>query len=360
MHGKFYASTTHLPESHVPAEFLGISRDMVKLLVINRKDGTISSDLFFNVSGYLDKGDLLIVNNSSLVNASLPCYFHDLDELGYLNIGTDTIDNLRIVEPRPVSLNEKLSSGSTLELIGPGKKLILEKRDSKFPRFWWADMRMECDKLQDIEWKYGSIIRYRHVSFPVPLKYYNSIFSSKPGSFEPPSASIPFTGEVRRSVEEKGVDIAEITLHCNLGSMEEDEFESTDSLLNEDYSLPCNTVRKIVETKRSGGRVIAVGTTAVRAVESFFKKMPCEELNVDMVSGEVSGCGEFGKTDLFVRPGYKFRVIGGLITGMHDPYSSHIEMMSAFAGRDLLDSSYNIAMELGYLWHEFGDITLVI
>lgn len=357
------STSNHVPESHVPAEFIGIQRDHVKLLILNRDSGTISSDIFSNISEYLRKGDMLIVNNSSLVKASIPCYYSDIDEFGTLNLGTDTKGKLRIVEPRPVYINRKLKEGTVVDLIGTGKKVEMKIRDADFPRYWWADLSEDDESIENLMSMCGSPIQYGHVAFPVPLRYYKTIFSSVPGSVEPPSAGIPFTEELIRSIEKKGVTFSEITLHCNLGSMEKDEFENSDKLLRESYTIPYDTIRKIAETKKSGGRVIAVGTTAVRAVESFFKDYDKTMSSEDLLKyySERNGKdGVFHKTELFIRPGFEFRVIDGLLTGMHDPYSSHIEMMSAFSGRDMLDSSYNVAVELGYLWHEFGDLTLVV
>lgn len=341
----------NLPESNISREFLGYGRDSVRMLVIDRARGTISSDSFQNIYDYLRSGDMLVVNNSSMMNASLPAYFKDQSRHGKINVGTEVRDNLILVEPRPLELNRKLAEGCKADITGSDMRVELVRRDERFSRYWWADFHESAEDVRRKMDSCGMPITYDHISFTPPLDHYRTLFSRIPGSVEPPSAGIPFTEKVIDSLRKSGVILSEITLHCNLGSLEKDEFLESDRLLKEQYMVPKDTLRNITNVRRSGGRVIAVGTTVVRALESYSLKYWDNWLD---------GSDRVQETDLFIRDGFRFNVMDGMITGMHDPYSSHIEMMSAVTGGDILESSYNIAKELGYEWHEFGDTTLIL
>ncbi len=339
-----------VPQSHVPAEFLGGRRDGVKLLSVDRKNGTISSDIFSNIANYLKSGDLLVVNNSSLVNASLSSFFKSTGEYGYLNFGTSRNGKLVLVEPRPKELNEKLTEMDEVTIIGPQIDARLVRRHETYSRYWWADIGNSSDDLPKVMEEYGRPIAYEHLYFPVPREYYMTPFSRVPGSVEPPSAGFPFTEAVLEEITAMGVGLAEITLHCNIGSLEPHEFGSRNTLLDENYSIPLSTLERIKETKRVGGRVIAVGTTVVRALESYSSGIGTSRMKENSIEG---------KTDIFIRRGFRFQLIDALITGMHDGGSSHIDLISAMVGPEMLETAYGLAVEWGYMWHEFGDVTLI-
>lgn len=344
-----------VPESHVPAEVMGHKRGDVRLIVANRRSGKISSGTFGDLTGFMEDGDLLVVNNSSLINASFSAYFPGLDMYGDLNFGTSWNGGRVMVEPRPKSLNSMLHSGARVELPGAGIEVVLVERHGDFPRLWWAETGIDQGELGYMMSMYGKPIAYGHVPFRVPDEYYRTVFSSVPGSVELPSASLPFTDDSVRSLREKGVRVSEITLHCNIGSLEPEEFSGNDRLLDENYTIYRDTIEAVSRTRENGGRVIALGTTAVRTLESFYIGRSPEEIVYDFI-----GESYMGTTDLFIRPGFRFRVVDGLLTGMHDPSSSHIEMMSSFLGPEMLSATYGIAMDSGYLWHEFGDMTLIL
>lgn len=341
---------SNILESHIPVSFFGERRDRVKLLSVDRNKGTISSDTFSNLHEYLEPGDLLVVNNSRIVKAQLSAYFPELNEYGYIHVGTSRKDGLVLVEPRPKKLGRKLREHETASIVGPDINVKLESRHEVYDRYWWTDFGISERGLNNIMNDYGRPITYDHVSFPIDSEYYETLFSKVPGSVEPPSAGFPFTDDILENIARKGVDIAEITLHCNLGSLEKFEFETESSLLDENYSIPYSTIEKINDVKKKGGRVIAVGTTVVRALESYFAE------NHKQVQGE---CHVKGKTSIFIREGFEFNVVDALITGMHDDESSHIDMISAMVGPELLDTAYGLAVDWGYLWHEFGDITII-
>lgn len=340
-----------VPQSHLPSSVYEKERDGVKLLVLDRTNGTVSSDSFSSLADYLRSGDLLVVNNSKLVKAELSAYFPGIEEYGYIHFGTSWEGNLVLVEPRPKHLNMKIGELEEVDLVGPQRSLRLVRRHDLFSRYWWADTGMTREEMHKTMEKYGRPITYDHVSFPVPLEYYNTPFSKIPGSVEPPSAGFPFTGKTVERLRQNGIEIAEITLHCNLGSLESHEFDSRVNLLDEEYSIPVSTLRKIDGVRKRGGRIVAVGTTVVRSLETCFSgKERC------LGSAETV----VGKSELFIRRGFDFKVVDALITGMHDGDSSHIDMISALVGPELLETAYGLAVEWGYLWHEFGDITLIL
>jgi S-adenosylmethionine:tRNA ribosyltransferase-isomerase len=189
--------------------------------------------------------------------------------------------------------------------------------------------------------RYGIPIRYSYVSRDWPLAAYQTVFSRKPGSAEMPSASRPFTPAVVTDLAARGVLIAPLTLHAGVSSLEADE-----DPYPEPYDVPPVTARLVNHVRAYGGRVIAAGTTVVRALETAF------------AGGRVVPSA--GWTAHVVTPETGVRAVDGLLTGLHEPRSSHLRMLAAFAGPELLGSCYEAAITAGYLWHEFGDVHLLL
>lgn len=332
-------------DSHLPAEFYGRRRDDVKLMTIDRRTGLYSSSPFVQLSKYLKSGDILVFNDSSLVPSAFAVFDVKSGQEGFLHVGTSWRGKSVLVEPRPKSFNKLLGEGPRdMVILGGSRRLTLEERHSEFSRFFWATTGQSESDLRKMLFRYASPITYDHVPFKLPLEFYRTLFSTNPGSSEFPSAARPFTRSVMDSLTEIGVRTATITLHCNLSPLEPFEFAGADSLLEERYTIPENSAEALNRVSSSGGRVIAVGTSVVRALETSYK------------GGFVPGSGS---TDLFIRPGSEIRSVSGLITGLHDPESSHIEMISTFLDDSLLRSAYATAATLGYEWHEFGDVSLI-
>ena len=189
--------------------------------------------------------------------------------------------------------------------------------------------------------RYGIPIRYSYVSRDWPLAAYQTVFSRKPGSAEMPSASRPFTPPVVTGLAARGVLIAPLTLHAGVSSLEADE-----DPYPEPYDVPPVTARLVNHVRAYGGRVIAAGTTVVRALETAF------------AGGRVVPSA--GWTSHVVTPETGVRAVDGLLTGLHEPRSSHLRMLAAFAGPELLGSCYEAAIMSRYLWHEFGDVHLLL
>jgi S-adenosylmethionine:tRNA ribosyltransferase-isomerase len=247
---------------------------------------------------------------------------------------------LRTIENHKTIPNESGVAGQVLSLPS-GAALTLVARQTG--RLWRA--RLSVAVLPYLLSR-GVPIRYSYVQRDWPLSAYQTVFATRPGSAEMPSASRPFTPEVVTRLVARGVTFAPLTLDTGVSSLEGDE-----EPYPEPYDLPPATARLVNLTRRSGGRVIAAGTTVVRALETAAgADGPAD----DTVTASA------GWTDLVVTREAGLKVVDGLLTGLHEPRSSHLRMLEAFAGPELLSRCYQAAIGAGYLWHEFGDVHLLL
>ncbi|MGH3102559.1 MAG: S-adenosylmethionine:tRNA ribosyltransferase-isomerase [Gaiellaceae bacterium] len=330
-------------EAHEPPEFRGLARDGVRMLVASRGDGQLSHARFRDLPAFLAPGDLLVINTSGTLPAALPAERRD---------GTPL--ELHLSTPVPSGGPEKWvvelrrgdapfregHEGETLRLpAGASAELLAPYLSGA--RLWIAELRLPEPLLAYLS-NHGHPIRYSYVPERRPLADYQTVFVTEPGSAEMPSAGRPFTRELLTALIARGVAIAPLVLHTGVSSLEEDE-----PPYPERFSVPAATARLVTATRRWGGRVIAVGTTVVRALET--------------VSGP-DGSLEPGAgwTRLVVTPERGVRAVDGILTGWHEPRASHLLMLEAVAGRELVRRSYRAALECGYLWHEFGDVHLVL
>ncbi len=208
-------------------------------------------------------------------------------------------------------------------------------------RLWLTELRLP-KPLDRYLAEHGRPIRYGYVSRAWPLATYRNVYALEPGSVEPPSAGRPFTRELITRLVAKGVLVAPLTLHTGVSSLERDE-----TPYPEWYSVPEPTAQLVNAVRGWGGRVVAVGTTVVRALET-----------VSAADGTVEP-GE-GWTSLVVTPDAGLNAVDGLVTGWHEPRATHLDLLQAAAGEELLEHSYLAALEHGYLWHEFGDSQLIL
>ena len=204
-------------------------------------------------------------------------------------------------------------------------------------RLWLARIPVEGGVAGWVD-RVGHPIRYGHLRVRPPLAAYQTIFARDPGSAEMPSAGRPFTGRVLADLGQRGVGVAEVTLHTGVSSTEVGEPPPA-----EWYTVPAGTVRQVELTRARGGRVVAVGTTVVRALESVAR------------DGTRTGW-----TDLVVGPEHPPQLVDGLITGWHEPGASHLLLLEAVAGPELVNDAYTAALAAGYRWHEFGDSCLLL
>ena len=199
----------------------------------------------------------------------------------------------------------------------------------------------------DLIYRFGEPVRYEYVSAPWGLDAYQTVYASEPGSAEMPSAGRAFTWRLLFELRRYGIETASLVLHTTLSSSMDDEVDSLHLASEEEYFVDESVVERVAAARRRGGRVIAVGTTVVRALESAAR-------------GEGAIEAGRGYTRLRIAAGYRLSVVDGLLTGLHEPEASHLDLLSAFLPAPWLEAAYSQAVERGYLWHEFGDLNLIV
>jgi S-adenosylmethionine:tRNA ribosyltransferase-isomerase len=322
-------------EARVPPEARGLRRDEVRLMISHRAGDSIEHTQFAELPRFLAPGDLLVVNDSATLPAAIAARRADGTEIA-LHFSTRQRPGVWVVEPRRTIVRV----GETIALPGGGRATFLQPHHGS-PRLWVVGVHSPSDAVAYLR-RYGRPISYDYVDGEWPIEMYQTIFAAKPGSSEMPSAARPFTADVIESLERKGVRIATITLHTGVASLEKDE-----APYEEWCEVPPETVDAIRATRSAGGRVIAVGTTVVRALETAAAG-----------NGLV---GSFrGWTDVIVTAERGVRAVDGLLTGFHEPRATHLAMLEAIAGPEHVRTAYAAALESGYLWHEFGDVHLII
>ena len=318
-------------EAAGPPEARGVPRDGVHMLVSRAASGAVAHQRFTDLPRLLLPGDLLVVNTSRTLPAAvfagpgLAVHFST-----GLPDGTWLVE-LRIPRGKSSIRCDDVVPPATITLPG-NAELTLAGRETA--RLWRARL---STAVVPYLLRHGEPIRYSYAAERWPLREYQTVFGKLYGSAEMPSAARPFTPATVTELVARGVTIAPITLHCGVSSLEagEDPYP-------EQYDVPPATARLVNLTRQSGGRVIAVGTTVVRALETA---------HLDAGAGW---------TSLVITPETGLRVVDGLLTGLHEPRSSHLRMLAAFHGPDLLDACYDAALSGRYLWHEFGDVHLLL
>lgn len=326
-------------EARLPPEAEGRRRDDVRLLV-STPDGHIDTT-FRALPRFLQRGDLLVVNDSATVAASVPARGKPGDFT--LNVSTRFGPRLWLAEPRwgpdrPGPL--PLGTGDTFETCA-GEVLMV----APYPgadRLWFVDGDLEVAMA-----RCGEPIRYGYVAAPQPIEAYQSVFARVPGSAEMPSAARPFTREMVNGLLASGIRYATIRLHTGVSSLEVETDDVEDHPIPpEPFRVSAAAAAAVNHTRASGGRVIAVGTTVVRALESAWQDDHVHATD--------------GFTRLVVTPARGVRAVDGLLTGLHDPGASHLAMLYAVAGQELVRHGYEQAIANGYKWHEFGDSHLLL
>lgn len=318
-------------------------RDTSRLLVLGRESGNIEHKHFYDIIDYLNPGDLLVCNDSRVLPARI---FGIKDETG----------------ARVEFLLLKQISGNKWEtLCKPGKKA---REGAKFS-FVGGIMRATVEEVKDDG---NRIVNFecddnfftvldKIGQMPLPpyitenlkdRERYQTVYSHELGSAAAPTAGLHFTNELLEKIKAKGVNIAYVTLHVGLGTFRPVKVDDVTrhKMHSEHYEIPEATAKLINETKKNGKRVIAVGTTSCRTLES-----------VASFFGEIKPCDGF--TDIFIYPGYEFKVLDGLITNFHLPESTLIMLVSAFAGYDNIMNAYNTAVKEKYRFFSFGDAMFI-
>jgi S-adenosylmethionine:tRNA ribosyltransferase-isomerase len=352
-----------LPESSIaqtPAE----PRDSSRLLVLHRDTGDIEHRIFRDIGDYLRAGDLLVLNKTRVIPARI-----------YARKETGGRVELLLLRRRDELTWEALVGGKGLRV---GKKMFLESDDSSRREL---DMRSTSGDVgvqaEIIELLNGSerLIKFSEPIEPyfsrvgnVPLppyiheklsdpERYQTVYAREPGSAAAPTAGLHFTPRLLEELQAKGVKIAYVTLHVGLDTFAPVTEENPEEhvIHTEWCELPRETAELIHQTKQSGGRVVAVGTTSVRTLESASRYSRLDHSNFEyQISPFV------GPTSLFILPGYEFRIVDAMITNFHLPKSTLLMLVSAFAGRETILKTYEIAIQEGYRFYSFGDAMLLL
>jgi len=331
---EFLAATT-------PPECRGLNRDEVRLLV-STPSGHIHTQ-FTRLVDFLDVGDILVVNESATIPASLPA----MGEFGkfIMNLSTNYGNNLWVAEPRWSSAQPgplPISSGDIVQAAGIPARMVVPYPG--IPRLWFVQFKEDIKLAMK---KHGRPIAYGYIKNPLGLDMYQTIFSTNPGSSEMPSAARPFTRRVLDSIQSKGIEVLPIVLHTGVSSLEvETDKVEEQPLFPEPFWVSRKTAEGVNNARLKGSRVIAVGTTVVRALESAWDGEKVQSLS--------------GFSRYYVYPDRGINTIDGLLTGMHDPVTSHLAMLYAIAGKEMIMKAYQEALRQGYLWHEFGDSHLIL
>ena len=368
-------------EAREPPEARGVGRDGVRLLAGRRSTGEVTHHQFTDLLALLSPGDVLVVNTSPTLPAAIDVASDAVvqratGEAGpvvgcspaaglVVHVSTELPDGSWVIElrRRVGRANEpyrsgfsgqvyRLRGGGVMRLVGPYTE----------GRLWTARFDVDTQArrppgspVETVEppsvvsylLRFGQPIRYGYVDRDWPLSAYQTVFAPpietvRTGSAEMPSAARPFTAAMVTRLVAAGIVFAPVTLHTGVASPEAHE-----KPYPERFDVPPSTARLVTEARRAGARVIAVGTTAVRALESAADP-----------AGVVHPAS--GWTDLFITPDRGVRVVDGLLTGFHEPQASHLAMLKTVAGPDLLERCYRAALDSRYLWHEFGDVNLLL
>ena len=334
-------------EAGLPPEERGLRRDQVRLMVSYRHDNKLIHTRFDHLPGFLNAGDVLVINTSGTLKAALKVRRPDGAEME-LHLSTRLPGKRWLVELRyPLSQGAEpfygAEPGERLSLEGGGMALLHSPYPNHSPRkrLWIASLELPMPLGAYLE-SCGFPIRYKYTLSEWPIEYYQNVYSITPGSAEMPSAGRAFTPELITRLVAHGVLFAPLILNAGVASLEEGELP-----YEETYRLPPASARLINMARAAGGRVIAVGTTVVRALQTA-------------ANPDGSLYPAEGWTGLVITPETPLNAIDGLLTGLHEPRSSHLSMLLALAGQAHITLAYEQALEQGYLWHEFGDLHLIL
>ena len=322
-----------LVEATEPPEYRGVARDGVRMLVTDRRTGSHAHAHFYDLPDLLRGGDLLVVNDSATLPAALAARRTNGSDVR-LHVSTMIDARLWTVEPRA-----PIVAGETLFLPGGASATLLAPVDRERPRLWYASFELPVPMHAYLV-RFGEPISYAYLNRRFPLREYQTFFARSIGSSEMPSAARPFTKEVVERLRNRGVEMASVTLHCGVAS-----FEAPERPGIERFTVSRQTADRVNAARRDGRRIVAVGTTVVRALETAATP-----------DGVVAAAGWSG---LFIDDTYRLNAVDALLSGFHDANATHVSMLRAFMRAELLQDAYAEAAEHGYAYHEFGDVHLI-
>lgn len=340
-------------EATEPPEARGLRRDQVRLMVSHYFSKSVQHARFHDLPEYLSEGDVVVINTSGTRNAALRATRQDGTNLE-LHLSTHLDEGLWTVEPRSIHADGK---SSHFEGAIPGERLSLpggawaalhepyvsdcDPKAGPSETLWVASVNLPT-AVDDYLGRWGFPIRYNYVKEKWPLTYYQTVYATEAGSAEMPSAGRGFTPQLLNQLAAKGVQVLPLILHTGVSNVETHE-----PPYKEFYRVPPETARAVNQARTQGRRVVAVGTTVVRALESV------ADYNGNVHAGE-------GWTCLVVTPERGLRTVSALLTGFHEPEATHLAILEALAGLSHIKNAYAEALRHGYLWHEFGDLHLIL
>jgi S-adenosylmethionine:tRNA ribosyltransferase-isomerase len=336
-------------EATEPPELTLGRRDAVRLMVSRGTDAPVHTHAY-DLARYLDPGDLVVLNTSATVPAAVDAIDHgtyrvvhfstEMPDSSFTPRDTWLVEVRTPVDGAATQPNFDDFTGHQLSLPG-GAVVELRERFTGSIRLWVATVDTGGPVVDYLE-QWGRPIRYRYVPATWPIDAYRNVYANEPGSAEMPSAGRPVTRDVLASLEARGVGIATLLLHTGVASLEANELPYP-----ERFRVSRRTARRVNDTHAAGHRVVAVGTTVVRALESA--------TGTDGITHPAAGW-----TDVVITPERGVHAVDGLLTGWHAPEATHLQMLEAVAGRRALEIAYPAAVEAGYHWHEFGDSHLLL
>jgi S-adenosylmethionine:tRNA ribosyltransferase-isomerase len=339
-------------EAGEPPEARGLARDEVRLMVSYRATDRIVHARFYDLPDYLSAGDVVVINTSGTLNAALEATRADGAPLE-LHLSTHLPADLWIVELRQPGKHGtqpfyEAAASEMLRLPGGAAATLhtpyAVDRTAPLagpPRLWIATLQLPMPLAPYLD-AHGFPIRYGYVRQQWPIEYYQTVYATEAGSAEMPSAGRAFTHELLTRLVARGVLVVPLVLHTGVASLEDHE-----PPYEEFYQVPLDTARVLNGARAAGKRIVAVGTTVVRALETV----------TDAES--MTHPGE-GWTRLVITPERGIRSANALLTGLHEARATHLAMLEALAGLDHLKITYAEALRAGYLWHEFGDLHLIL
>ena len=315
------------------------ARDSARLLVLDRKNNTFVHKCFANIADYLKKGDLLVLNDTKVLPARLIGNKPTGGKVDVLLLDKDNDVFHALIKPN-LGLNTKvLFDGGRIsaEVIAKGRLRFNTQNESDIYKFGIMPLPPYIKRIPD----------------EADARTYQTVFAKIPGAVASPTAGLHFTNTLIKRIKEKGINIAYITLHVNYATFKpvKEEDITKHKMYKEYYNIPLKTIQAIKKTKVSNNRIMAVGTTVCRALETIANLEPIPYLEEKAYSGH---------TELFIFPGYEFKLTDYLVTNFHLPHTTLLMLVSAFAGRDSISKAYNEAIEKRYRFYSYGDAMLII
>ena len=331
----------YLPEELI-AQHPSEKRDEARMMVLNKKTGDIENKFFYDIYDYLEEGDCLLMNDTRVIPARLFGHREDREE---------SIE---------VFLLKNIEEKKWEVLVRPGKKMRVGSRVIFSEELTCEVLEIKEDGNRIVEFYYDGIFneildKLGNVPLPPYIKEklenpedYQTVYSKNPGSVAAPTAGLHFTKELLDKIEKKGIKLAYLTLDVGLGTFRPVNVEDVTKhkMHTEYYTLDQKAADTINECKKNGKRVIAVGTTSIRTVESVYKK-----------NGKI--VADSGDTDIFIYPGFEYKVVDAIITNFHLPKSTLIMLVAAFTSKDIILNAYNKAVSDRYRFFSFGDCMFI-